>query len=168
MDDAIKSTHAFSCKRDMISKSYTVHWHFFSNYPLFHSPVKEKGKLWRIKELTKAQWINVNQNNRFYIVRKNWPYRPTTSGSYGRHGGMQASRRNVGGFQNFWILYRLKYSGFYYHSNVITVLELQFSLLLSTKAYFKVYLKCKKFGSNFSCQSLLLLHTMLSHYINLV
>ena len=28
----------------------------------------------------------------FYIVRKNWPYPPTTSGSYGREVGKQTSR----------------------------------------------------------------------------
>ena len=39
------------------------------------------------------------------IVRKNWDYPPTTSGSYGR----QAGRRNTAGFQ---ILYRLSYSDF--------------------------------------------------------
>ena len=39
------------------------------------------------------------------------------------------------------ILYRLNYLGFYfvyYHCNVVTVLELHFSWLLSSKAYVKV------------------------------
>ena len=60
------------------------------------------------------------------------------------------------GFEIFKIHYRLNYSGFYfvcYHSNVITVLELHFSWLLSSKAYFKVCFKCRK--PFFSYQSLL-------------
>ena len=60
------------------------------------------------------------------------------------------------GFENCKILCRLNFLGFYfvyYHSNVTTVLELHFSRLLSSKAYFKVCFKCKKFSSHFSCQS---------------
>ena len=48
----------------------------------------------------------------------------------------------------FKIFYRLNYSDFcfvYYHYNVITVLELQFSHLLSVKLTLRCILKCKKF-----------------------
>ena len=94
-----------------------------------------------------AQWINLNRNNRSVLAyqysvlgEKNWPYPSTASGSYGREGGRLADEMRVG-FEIFKILYRLNYSGFYfvyYHSNVTTVLELHFSQLLSSKAYFKV------------------------------
>ena len=82
------------------------------------------------------QWINLNRHNMsiFYIVRKNWPYPPTASGSYGKV---------------IKIFYKLNYLDFHfvqYHCNVTTVLELHFSRLLSSKAYFKVCLKCDKFG----------------------
>ena len=62
-----------------------------------------------------AQWINLNRNNisvlasrYFCIVRKNWPYPPTASGSYGRQGG----RQNMGGFQNFKSSLQVKLFGF--------------------------------------------------------
>ena len=58
----------------------------------------------------------------------------------GREAGRPADEMQVG-FEFFKILYRLNYLGFYfvcYHSNVTTVLELHFSRLLSSKAYFKV------------------------------
>ena len=63
------------------------------------------------------------------------------------------------GFEIFKILHRLNYLGYYfvcYHSNVITVLELYFTWLLSSKAYFKVFLSVKTRQPFFSCQSLLL------------
>ena len=62
-------------------------------------------------------------------------------------------------FEILKILYRLNYSGFYfvyYHCNIATVLVLHFNRLLSSKAYFKVCFEVQKFGSHFSCQSLLL------------
>ena len=89
------STCAFGHQRDVISKSRTIHQHLFSD---FHSPVKEKGKQGRMKGLTMAQWINLNRNNGesiFCIVRKNWPYPPITSGSYGRQGGRPADKIQV-------------------------------------------------------------------------
>ena len=42
----------------------------------------------------------------FCIVRKNWPYPPTASGSYGRQGGRQAGRQTKYG----WVLEFLKFS----------------------------------------------------------
>ena len=69
----------------------------------------------------------------------------------GRDGGRLADEMQVG-FENFKILYRLNYLGFYfvwYHSNVTTLLKLHFSQLLSSKAYFNVFFKCKKFSSHF-------------------
>ena len=64
------------------------------------------------------------------------------------------------GFEIFKILCRFNDLGFYfvgYHSNVTTVLELHFSGLLSSKAYFnfKVCLSGKISVPIFSCQSLL-------------
>ena len=35
----------------------------------------------------------------FFMVRKNWAYTPTASGSYGRLADWQAVRRNPGGFE---------------------------------------------------------------------
>ena len=100
-----------------------------------------------MKRLTKAQWINLNQNNRSVLIlycEKNWPYPPTDSGSYsrlaGREGGKPSDKMRMG----FEILKfsRLNYLGFYvvyYHNNITTVLELYFNQVLSSKAYFKVY-----------------------------
>ena len=109
-----------------------------------------------MKGLTKAQWINLNQNNRSVLahrysvlLEKTGPILPSLVGL--RQGGRAADRMWVG-FKIFKILYRLNYSSFYfvyYHSNVTTVLELHFSQLSSSKAYFKVCFKCEKFGSHF-------------------
>ena len=58
----------------------------------------------------------------------------------GRQASKQADDIQVD-FETFKILYRLHYAAFYfvqYYSNVTTVLELHFSRLLSSKAYFKV------------------------------
>ena len=89
-----------------------------------------------MKGLTMAQWINLKWNNRsvsvsiLCIVRKNWPYSPTASGSMagrqaggwvggwtgwqgGRQAGMEAGKIWVG-LENFKILCRLNYSGFYF------------------------------------------------------
>ena len=63
-------------------------------------------------------------------------------------------------FKIFKIVYRVNYLDFYfvlYHCNVIIVLELHFSQLLSVKLIVRCVLKCKKFVCHsFSCQSLLL------------
>ena len=82
----------------------------------------------------------------FCIVRKNWPYPPTISGSYGREVGRPADEIRVS-FEIFKILCRLNYSGgyfVYYHCNVNTVLELHFNQLLSCKAYFNVCFEVRK------------------------
>ena len=66
----------------------------------------------------------------------------------------------MGEFQSFKIFYRLNYSGFYFvynHCDVATVLQLHFSQLLLSKAYFKVRFEVQKIWQPFfSCQSLLL------------
>ena len=97
-----------------------------------------------------AQWINFNWNNRSVLVHQYSVLGEKTDPIFlalvGLMAGRQASRQNVSGFEIFKILYRLNYLGFYfvcYHSNVTTVLELHFSRLLSSKAYFKVCFKCK-------------------------
>ena len=62
-----------------------------------------------------AQWINLNHAEYqicgsaliFCTVRKNWAHTPTASGSYNKLAGWLYGRQNVGGFQNFKILYRL-------------------------------------------------------------
>ena len=96
-----------------------------------------------------AQWINLNWNNRSVLEHQYsvmgektglilLPLVDVTTGREGR--GRPADEMWVG-FEIFKILYRLNYSSFYficYHSNVTTVLELHFSRLLSSKAYFKV------------------------------
>ena len=58
------SIHAFGHYHGVISISCTIRWHLFSNFSPFHLPVKEKEKQWRMKVLTVAQWLNLNQNNR--------------------------------------------------------------------------------------------------------
>ena len=58
------STRALGHSRDVISKSRTIHRHLFIDFSPFRSPVKEKGNEGRMKELTRAQWINLNRNNR--------------------------------------------------------------------------------------------------------
>ena len=58
----------------------------------------------------------------------------------GRERGRPTDKMLVG-FNFFYIIYRLNYSGFCfvcYHSNVTIILELNFTPLLSSKAYFKV------------------------------
>ena len=62
------STRAFGHLHDVISESRTIHQHLFSDFSPFHSPVKEKGKQGRMKGLTIAQWINLNQNYRFVLA----------------------------------------------------------------------------------------------------
>ena len=93
-----------------------------------------------------TQLINLNWNNRsvlphqYSVLGEKLALSPTTNGSYGWEGGRPVDKIWVG-FEVFKILYRLKYSGFYfvsYHSNVTTVIGLHFSRLLSSKAYFKV------------------------------
>ena len=56
----------------------------------------------------------------------------------------QAGRRNVSGFQNLYNSLQVKLFELYYHCNVTTVLELHFSQLLSSKAYFKVCFEVQK------------------------
>ena len=59
--------------------SHAIHHHLFSNLSPFCSPVKEKGKQWRMKELTMVHWINLKLEQIcgstliFCIVRKTGP-----------------------------------------------------------------------------------------------
>ena len=74
----------------------------------------------------------------------------------GREGLRLADEMRVG-LEIFKILYRLNYSGFYfvyYHCNVTTVLEVHFSRLLSSKAYFKVCFEVQKIRSPFFFMSI--------------
>ena len=115
--------------------------------------------------LTMVQWINVNRNYRsvsmsiFCIVRKNQPYPPTASESYGREAGRQAGRPA----DDIWVGFKiLKFSAgkdylvfyfVYYHlqyQNCISVSSCQIKLIL------RCVLKCKNSVAIFSCQSLLL------------
>ena len=104
-----------------------------------------------------VQWINLNWNNRSVLAHrysvlgeKTGPILLLLVGLMaGREAGRLVGRRNV--VVGFEIL-KLNYSGFYfvcYHSHVTTVLELHFSQLLSSKAYFKGCFKCEKSGSHF-------------------
>ena len=83
----------------------------------FCSPVKEKEKQWRIKGLTMAQWINVNQNNRSVLERQYSVLWEKTDyiipPLVGHMAGRQASRWNTGDF-NFLNSYRLNYLDFYF------------------------------------------------------
>ena len=108
-----------------------------------------------MKRLTIVQWINLNQNNRFVLALR-YPVLREKAGPIFQPlevfaAGRQADEIWVS-FEIFKILCRLNYLGYYfvyYHCNVTTVLELHFSQLLASKAYFKVFLKCKKFGCQF-------------------
>ena len=64
------STRAFGHYRDVISKSRTIHRHLFSDFSPFRSPIKEKGKQGRMKGHTRAQWINLNRNNRSVLANR--------------------------------------------------------------------------------------------------
>ena len=65
-DDAIKHTHIWPLTRR--DKSRTIHSLLFSIFSPFHSPVKGKGKQWRMKGLTMAQWIYLNWHNRSVLA----------------------------------------------------------------------------------------------------
>ena len=117
-DDAIKHTCVWPLAWRNKEKPYNSSTPFQSDFSPFRSPVKEKGKQGRMKGLTRAQWVNLNRNNRsvfsesiFCIVRKNWPNSPTASGSYGREGGRPADEIRVD-FKVSKLLYRLNYSEF--------------------------------------------------------
>ena len=77
MDDTIN----YMCiwhQSDVMSISPIIHWHLFSDFSSFHSPVKEINKQRRIMGLPMAQWINRNRKNRsvlshWYSVRKTGP-----------------------------------------------------------------------------------------------
>ena len=85
--------------------------------------------------------------------------RPLVGLTVGKQAGRQVDETRMD-LEIFKILYRLNYSAFYfvqYYCIVTTVLELHFSRLLSSKAYFKVCFEMGKFWLPFfSCQPLLL------------
>ena len=71
-------------------------------YLIFYSPVKEKGKQWRLKGLTMAQWINFNQNNRSVLASQySVLWEKLALFSYRSWVLWQAGRPNTGGSQNF-------------------------------------------------------------------
>ena len=139
MDDAIKHTCTFGHYRDVISKSRTIHRHLFSSLSPFRSPIKEKGKQGRMKGLTRAQWVNLNRNNRPVLAsqysvlwEKTGPILPPL---VVRQRGREAGRRNTGGFRNFETSLQVKLFGilfclislqFYYS------IKIAFSRLLSS------------------------------------
>ena len=85
----------------------------------------------------------------FCIVRKNWPYPPTTSGSYGREGGRQTK---YGWISNFKTSLQVKLFGILFcliHCYFIAVLELHSVGFRQVEVYLRCVLKCKKFGSHF-------------------
>ena len=117
-----------------------------------------------MKGFTRAQWISLNWNNRsilaywYSLLWEKRSYPPTASESYGREGG-KTKYGWVSKFRNSRYTGYLSFYCVYYHCNVATytVLELHFSRLLSSKAYFKVCLEVWKILQPFfSCQSLLL------------
>ena len=77
---------------------------------------------------------------------KNWTPMPSTSGSFGRQAGWLADKIRLD-FKILKILYRLNYLEFHfvYSSLMLLIdLEVQFSLLFSNKAYFRVcFVVCK-------------------------
>ena len=83
----------------------TIHQHLFSNFSPFRLPVKEKGKQWRMKGLTMAQWINLNRNNRSVLAHPHFVLGEKTGPILlplvGFMTGRQAGRQNAGGFSNF-------------------------------------------------------------------
>ena len=74
-----------------------------------------------------------------HIVRKNWPYPPTTSGSYGKEADI------IEWVSKFLrILYRLTiWALFLISLQCYYSIELHFNWLLSCKVYFKVCFKVK-------------------------
>ena len=76
-------------------------------------------------------------------MRKNWPYSPTASESYGR----EAGRRNKGGFRNFKTLLQVKLFGILFcliSMQFTAVLELLLVGFCQVKVYFKVCFEVQK------------------------
>ena len=64
------STHAFGLQCDVISIEAVQFIDKSSDFSHFHSPAKETGKQGRMKGLTRAQWIKLNQNNRSVLASR--------------------------------------------------------------------------------------------------
>ena len=139
----------------------------------FYLPLKEKEKHWRMTGLTMVQCIYLNQNNicvtasLFCTVRKNWPYLPTTTGSYSRQAGQQIKYMCISNFWNslqvklFELVFCLISLQCYYSVRITFQLDFKPGTCLisySSKAYFKVamFWSAKNSLAIFSCQSLLL------------
>ena len=112
--------HVFGHQCDVISISHTIYRHLISNFSPFCSPVKEKGKQWRIKGLTMEQWINLNQNNRSVLAHQYSVLWEKTSPILLLVVVLMAQRLTgrladniLVGFKIFKVLYQLNYSGFY-------------------------------------------------------
>ena len=80
------------------------------------------------------------------IVRKNWPYPPTTSGSYGR----QVDRWAMGGLQIFKILYRLNHLDFY--SILLIICGEKYRCFTSLHSFLKSLVQLPAFMSFHSIQ----------------
>ena len=57
-----------------------------------------------------------------FMVRKNWAYTPTASGSYSRLSGWQAVRRNPGEFEKIWKISTGKTNEDIYFVNICAML----------------------------------------------
>ena len=102
----LSCTYAFGHLNDIISISCDINTMHFSNFWHFCSPVKEKKKQWRIKRLTIAQWINLEEKNSngstsiYCIVRKTGPISSMlvslrqAGKQAGRHAGRHAGRQS--------------------------------------------------------------------------
>ena len=105
-------------------------------------------------------------SNYLSCKKKNWTHIPSTSGSYGKlaagswQAGRQADRLAVGrqadkswmDFKIFTIFYRLNYLDFYFadiSTMLLIVLEVHFSLLFSTKVYFRMCFVVLKIQSSY-------------------
>ena len=108
-DDAIKHTCVWPLAWRNKWKPYNSSTPLQSDFSPFRSPVKEKGKQGRMKGLTRAQWINLNRNNRSVLAsrysvlwEKNGPILPPLVGlTAGREGGQQTKYGWISKFQNF-------------------------------------------------------------------
>ena len=93
-------------------------------------------------------------SNRLFVT-KNWTSMPSASRSYGRQVGWQASRLTDKirlDCEILKIFYRLNYLDFYFvysSEMLLIVLEVHFSRLLASKAYFKVCFEVRKFRLSF-------------------
>ena len=110
----IMFTCASSCFCVTLSEAWQSINTFFTSFSLFYKRLKEKGKKWRIKRKTIAQWMNLHWNNNFmrlpFLCEKTWSH---TTSATGLHSWL-ASRQNSSEFWKFEIIHWMKYSTFHY------------------------------------------------------